>query len=137
MTRPNDDITRVADGQWRIRAERAQGEHAGTGEAVVREEALTHAALAGARAWHRLAQARLEAGDLDGAISAARSGLAELGERDYARSLGVIDDTAHHIAMAEYQITQGEIENAARRLTRALEDRMRLYGRLYAEAVVE
>jgi hypothetical protein len=137
MDTANNDIKQEGAGLWRIRAERAQGGQTVTGEALVREDGGAHAGLAGARAWHTLAAARLAAADAAGALAAARAGLAELGDGYSARSMGVIDDTNMHIAKAEDQVASGAVSDAARRMVEVLAQRLAMYARRHAEALAE
>jgi hypothetical protein len=137
MTTASNDINQVGAGVWRVRAERAQGGQAVTGEALVRADSGLHTALAGGRAWQALAQACLAAEDAAGAWAAARAGLDELGDRYSARSIGVIDDTALHVAMAEDQLEAGAAAEAAARLTEVLKQRLAMYARRHAEALAE
>lgn len=137
MHTPNDAVTPEGTGRWRIRAERLQGEHAATGEAVVREAGTHHVVLAGARAWLALGRARLAAADAAGTVAAARAGLAELGDQYYARSLGVLNDTSQHIAKADDQIEAGAVVEGAQRLLEVLEQRLKLYGLRHAETLDE
>jgi hypothetical protein len=137
MTHHTDEIQPIADGLWRIHAERSQGTYAATGEATVREAGPAHGALAGARAWLALAQVRQAASDSETAITSARAGLDELGQRYYERSLGVIDDTGMQVSLANEQLKRGQAEQAARRLIAALEYRLKLYIQLHAQALAE
>ncbi len=137
MTSTNDDISQAGAGLWRVRAERAQGGHTATGEALLRESGGAHMALAAGRAWQALAQACLAAEDEAGAWAAARAGLDELGDRYSARSMGVIDDTSLHIDMAEEQLATGAAKAAAARLIEVLKQRLAMYTRRHAEALAE
>jgi hypothetical protein len=137
MTTTNDDISQAGAGVWRIRAERVQGGQTVAGEALVREAGDAHMALAGGRAWQALAQACLADKDAAGAWAAARAGLDELGDRYSARSMGVIDDTALHVAMAEDQLEAGAAGEAAARLIEVLKQRLTMYTRRHAAALAE
>jgi hypothetical protein len=106
-----------------VRAER----DGAAGEVTVRDGASAeeHETLAGARAWLALGRQRLDAGDAEAALVAARSGIAELGS-DY-HSGDVIDDTELKLAAADEREQEGELEDAATVTLRVLETRTRLY----------
>jgi hypothetical protein len=106
-----------------VRAER----DGATGEVIVRDgaSAQEHEALAGARAWLALGRQRLDAGEAEEALAAARSGITELG-RSY-RSPAVIDDTKLKLAAADEREEEGELQDTATVALRVLETRTRLY----------
>ncbi len=98
-------------------------------EAPLNPDSPPHARLAGALAWHELADQALAEGDVDLAIEAARRGIDELGRR-YADPLAV-DDTGQKLKAAEYRIEQGEREAGARQLVGILQARIEMYRALH------
>src|SRR5262245_60525726 len=105
-------ITSVSDNRWLIRAEREHGGRSAAGQVVVTQHDAPqpgdspHVPFAGARAWLDLARQQLAAGEADGAITDARSGLEELGKHYSSASKTMKDDTTLHIAVAEDLIEQ-------------------------------
>jgi hypothetical protein len=127
---PDSIVKDEKSGGWIIRAERRHGNLRSKGEVVVaspaREPGREYARMAAARAWLDLAEQLLRAGDADGAISAARAGIGELG--DAYRSPRVDDDTTLKLEVAEEQRQGGQLEMAARLFIKMLETRTNLFA---------
>lgn len=126
-------------GEWAVRAQQEAGGEVGIGEVIVRLPSLPlgeppHGALARARAWIALGDARLSAGDLDGAIACARAGLEALGPH-YAGP-DVSDDTGLKLMMAEERLVARQISDAANIMMRMLRARASLYAEKHAGVVV-
>ena len=138
----NIQVTPVSKNQWRIRAERLRQGHSASGEAVVIQNTAPtvadapHAALAGARAWLALAQAREAANDIEGALACAQAGLAELGDAYYSESQTTKDDTPLNLALAEDLLERGKPPEALHALLLTLESRLDLYVQLHADTLV-
>lgn len=136
-------IEAVTESTWRISVERTLGQRSATGNVVVRQksepqiEGGPYIALAGARAWLALSKELEAADDPEGALSSVQAGLDELGEHDYSVSLRVSDDSSLHIDLANELAEEGQVGEAADRLSRALETRLELYARLHAETIAE
>jgi len=126
--------------RWKIRVERQFGGKQATGEVVVRQKQQPdaqdppHRALAGARAWKELAEAALQAGDAEGAISCGESGLEELG-RNYA-PLGTKDDTKLKLLAANELVQQERTADGAELMLHMLGVRMELYTKLHRATLV-
>jgi hypothetical protein len=128
------------DGQWRVRVTRERSGHSAEGSVLVRGPkpdpvSPKHLALAGARAWLALADARIAASEWKLAIEFARQGISELGD-DYARP-EVDDSTAVKILAAEEEIAHDRLSNGARTLARVLANRVVLYVELHRDSLVE
>ncbi len=126
-------------GEWGVRAQQTAGGEIGFGEVIVRAARVSrteplHAGLAVTRAWLALGDAQLAAGDFDGAITCAKSGLAALGD-DYAGP-DVSDDTGLKLAAAADRLAQGHTGDAAAIMLRMLRIRAALYAEKHADTVV-
>jgi hypothetical protein len=123
-------------GGWLVRAERQHGQRRGQGELLVKNGATKpgpeYTRAAAAQAWLGLAEALLGSNDWQGAVSAARSGIDELGN-DYARP-PVIDDTSLKLELAETQLQEGKMEPAANLFVRMLKNRLTLFMQAHPKA---
>jgi len=128
-------------GEWVIEVRREWEGHAALGRAVVRAASAPapaqdpHVKLAGARAWLRLGQEHLAAGQAQAAVACAERGLEELGG-DYA-PLTAVDDTVLKLAAAEEELRAGRADNAASTMLRMLDARTRLYLEKHRATVVQ
>lgn len=126
-------------GEWAVRAQQTSGGEIALGEVIVRAAGLTpgvvpHAALAMARAWSALGEAKHSAGDLDGCIACVRAGLDALGP-DYAGE-DVADDTGLKLMLAAERLAEGHTSDATTIMVRMLRTRLALYAEKYAAEIV-
>lgn len=132
---PEPDVSERNPGEWTISVERTLGAVSKQGSAVVRQNDVTHARLAGARAWSAVGRGLQGEGAFEDASTAARNGIEELG-KEYAPRTAV-DDTALKLRAAAERIAAGHPEDGAEVLLRVLDTRMRLYVARYGDAIVE
>lgn len=82
----NATVSKISKNKWSVRVERKHKGHSASGQVVVKvpsgKTSLPHVKVAGARAWLALAESRLAAKDINGAIASADAGIKELGD-DY------------------------------------------------------
>lgn len=125
----------------RITVTRTHDGHSASGMVLLREPVASdatgspHMKLAGARAWVALGEQRIAADDWPGAIACGRAGLEELGRRYAGR--GALDHTQMKLSVAEDQIKEGDLVNAAKNILRQLTIRIAYYVDLHADAIAE